>query len=107
MDDGFENALKVANKKHDLIAVRVYDKREMNIPNIGLARLRDAETGKIIWVDTGSSKLRSSFRDRFNRRDKELNEILLKSGLDAISVRTDQDYIKPLINMFKRRASRI
>ena len=107
MDDNFENALKVANKKHDLIAIRIYDKREMEIPDIGMVHLRDAETGKISWVDTGSSKLRSKYREMFNRQERELNDIFLKGGLDSVEVRTDQDYIKPLINMFKKRESRI
>ncbi len=106
MDEGFEEALKIANKKHDLIAVRVYDSREMDLPDIGLVHFLDAETGKSSWVDTSSKRVRGSYNDYFKKTEQSLQNLFIKTGLDVAIIRTDQDYTKPLLNMFKRRAAR-
>ncbi len=106
MDEGFEDALKIANRKHDLIAVQVYDEREHKLPNVGLVKMKNAETGKQMWVDTSSKRIRHEYKINGLRKEKYLNETFLKSGVDAAKVRTDQDYVKPLINLFKKRESR-
>jgi uncharacterized protein (DUF58 family) len=106
MDEGFEDAIKIANRKHDLIAIRIYDEREHHLPNIGLVKLKNAETGKQMWVDTSSERIRHEFKINALRKEEQLNEIFLKSGVDATKVKTDQDYVKPLINLFKKRESR-
>ena len=106
IDEGFEDALKIANRKHDLIAVQIYDERENKLPNVGLVKMKNAETGKQMWVDTSSERVRHEFKMDGLRREKKLNEIFLKSGVDAAKVRTDQDYVKPLINLFNKRGSR-
>lgn len=106
MDEGFEDALKIANRKHDLIAVQIYDEREYKLPNVGLVKMKNAETGKQMWVDTSSERIRHEFKMNGLRRESRLNEIFLKSGVDAAKVRTDQDYVRPLINLFKKRESR-
>jgi hypothetical protein len=106
MDEGFEDALKIANRKHDLIAIRIYDEREHRLPNIGLVKLKNAETNKQIWVDTSNEKIRHKFKIDALRKEDQLNEIFLKSGVDATKIKTNQDYVKPLINLFKKRESR-
>lgn len=106
MDEGFEDALKITNRKHDLIAVQVYDEREHILPNVGLVKMKNAETGKQMWVDTSSQRIRHEYKMNGLRMEKRLSEIFKKSGVDAAKVRTDQDYVKPLINLFKKRESR-
>lgn len=106
MDEDFEDAIKIANRKHDLIAVQIYDEREHKLPNVGLVKMKNAETGKQMWVDTSSKRIRHNYKMNGLRSEKRLSEIFLKSGVDAAKVRTDQDYVKPLINLFKKRESR-
>jgi len=106
IDKGFENAIKIANRKHDIIAVKIYDKRETEIPNIGLIKVKNAETGKKIWVDTSDPKVRSNYLIWAKRTDKKLDNLFTRSGVDVAKIRTDQDYVKPLINLFKRREAR-
>ena len=103
IDSNFDNALTIANKKHDIIALKIYDKRETNIPSIGLVKMMDAETKKYIWVDTSNKKVRNTFNSWWKSSEKQLKEIFTKSGVDSVSIRTDEDYVKPLMNLFKRR----
>ncbi|REJ82346.1 MAG: DUF58 domain-containing protein [Bacteroidetes bacterium] len=103
MDDNFEDALKLANKKHDVVALRVYDPFEQDISGIGLVRMRDSETGEIIVVDTGSSGFKKGYVSSRLRWEKELKETFAKCGVDQCSIRTNESYVKPLMNLFKRR----
>ncbi|MBC8316041.1 MAG: DUF58 domain-containing protein, partial [Bacteroidetes bacterium] len=98
LDKGFQDAIKIANKKHDLIAVQVFDERETEIPNVGLIRVKNAETGKRIWVDTTDRKIRQRYQKWFNSHQNFLNDLFLRSGVDVARVKTDQDYVKPLMN---------
>ena len=106
LDQGFQDAIKIANKKHDLIAVQVFDERETEIPNVGLIRVKNAETGKRIWVDTTDRKIRQRYQKWFNSHQNFLNDLFLRSGVDVARVKTDQDYVKPLMNLFNRREAR-
>lgn len=106
LDKGFQDAIKIANKKHDLIAVQVFDERETEIPNVGLIRVKNAETGKRIWVDTTDRKIRQRYQKWFNSHQNFLNDLFLRSGVDVARVKTDQDYVKPLMNLFNRREAR-
>jgi uncharacterized protein (DUF58 family) len=106
LDKGFEDAIKITNKKHDLIAVNIYDHRETEIPDLGLVQLRNAETGQRMWVDTSNQKVRLNYRNWYDKSNKALMEIMVKSGVDVVKIRTDQDYVKPLINLFKKREAR-
>lgn len=106
MDEGFEKAVQIANHKHDLIAVRVTDLREMEVPDVGLVRMMDAETGKMMWVDTGSKQLRRSFERWAAQKSSELDLLFNRLGVDMVRVYTGKDYVKPLMNLFKKRASR-
>lgn len=103
MDDNFIDALKIANKKHDLIALRIYDKREQEMPNVGLIKLLDAETGVQKWVDTSDKNVRTSFSVSTKKREDYLKDVFNKSGVDAANINTSESYIPPLTNLFKRR----
>jgi uncharacterized protein (DUF58 family) len=103
MDDNYEEALRIAHKRHDLIALNIYDLRETELPPIGMVRLKDAETGKTIWVDTSSRKTREQFRDFWKKESEKFRDMMVRTGLDSVSIRTDEDYVPPLMNLFKRR----
>jgi len=106
MSKGYDKALQIANHKHDLIAVRVTDKRETDIPDIGLIKMKDAETGKTVLVDTSSKKVRKYFKALTDKKRKELDQLFAHFGIDMVKVYTGEDYVKPLMNMFKKRESR-
>jgi uncharacterized protein (DUF58 family) len=103
MDDEYEEALRIANKRHDLVALNIYDEREMQLPRVGMIRLRDAESGKMMWVDTGSRKIRERYAEGWRESQQKFRDLLLHAGIDSVNIRTDQDYVKPLMNLFKRR----
>jgi len=106
LDTGFEDAIKIANKKHDLIAVTIFDERETALPDMGMIRVRNAETGERMWVDSSSRRVRENYQQWFDSQSRYLNETFLKSGVDAVKIRTDQDYVKPLLNLFNKRGAR-
>ncbi|MFT3738946.1 MAG: DUF58 domain-containing protein [Breznakibacter sp.] len=103
IDEKFEDALKIANQKHDVVALKVYDKRETELPPIGWMKLKDAETDKYIWVDTSSRHVRETYQKWWLETDAKTKNIFRKCGVDHVSVRTDEDYVKALIAMFKKR----
>lgn len=106
IDTGFENAIQIANRKHDLISLKIYDPRETELPAIGMMRVKNAETGKSMWVDTSDRKLQNAFHQQITAHEKTLNEIFLKAGVDNAKIATDHDYVKPLVNLFKKREAR-
>ena len=106
MDTGFDNAMNIAGRKHDLVALRVYDKRETELPNIGLTKIFDKESGKRTWVDTSSKKVRDNYAKWWREHEAYLNRLFIKSGVDVAQISTDQDYVKPLVSLFKRREAR-
>jgi uncharacterized protein (DUF58 family) len=106
IDDNFTDAIKIASRKHDLVGVRIVDFRETEIPDIGLVKFRDFETGKLYWADTSSKELRNTLNYRWQKHEKQLQEVFLKSRIDVATIRTDEDYIKPLMTLFKKRSSR-
>ena len=105
-NNSFNDALIIANKKHDVVAIKINDNREREIPDIGFARIRDAESGEIIWVDTSNVLVRKQYFDYYIKSELKNKDSFSKAGVDIVSIRTDQDYIKPLINFFKKRGSR-
>jgi len=102
-DKNFVDALKIANKKHDLVALRIYDKREMELPDIGLVKFMDAETGTLKWIDTSDKNVRIHYYATAKKEEAQLKEIFNKSGVDSADINTAESYIKPLMNLFKRR----
>jgi len=106
MDNNFEKALQIANYKHDLIALRVTDDREVEMPNVGLVRMRDAETGTMQWIDTSSAKTREALSRYAREKSASIDLALARAGVDMARVYTGRDYVKPLMNLFKKRESR-
>lgn len=100
----FAHALAIANRKHDVVALRVYDPRENQLPPVGMMYLRDAETGEQMWVDTSDKKLRQAYEKYAFVREKELDAIFKRSGVDVANIRSDEDYVRALITLFKKRA---
>lgn len=103
IDEGYENAMRIANYKHDLTALKIYDLRESELPPLGLVRLRDPETGITQWIDTSSRKVRNEFGRWWQQKNNEQRRIFQRCGVDFATIRTDEDYVKPLIQLFKRR----
>jgi uncharacterized protein (DUF58 family) len=99
----FKNAITIANRKHDVVAIQVYDKRVAELPPIGLMKVKDAETGHEQWIDTSSSALRRAHYNWWMQSQTALNETFTKSNVDYVSVRTDHDYVKALLNLFAKR----
>jgi uncharacterized protein (DUF58 family) len=102
----FEDALKVASRKHDVVALRISDKREQSLPDMGLVKFVDNETGKTIWVDLSDEKNRRTIERHRIMEDKRLKEIFSRSGVDYATLFTDESYVRPLMNLFKKRGKR-
>ena len=101
--ESFRNAMTIANRKHDVVAIQVYDRRVEELPPVGLMKIKDAETGHEQWIDTSSKAVRKAHREWWLKRQVELSESFAKSNVDNVSVRTDQDYVKALMNLFAKR----
>ena len=106
MSKEFERPLKIASKKHDLVALRIHDTREDTLPNVGLVPMQDAETEKMLFVDTSSKKVRDNFAKNRAQATEKLRKLFPASGVDLIDITTGTDYVKPLINFFKTRGKR-
>ncbi len=106
MDEGYEKILRIVGRKHDLIGIVLDDRREKEIPNIGLIKLADAETGAERWIDTSSKRVRTQMIFDRKEREKLRNSIFIKSRLDRIEVTAGSDYIQPLVQFFRRREKR-
>ena len=102
--EDFTQALTICNRKHDVVAIQVYDKRAKSLPNVGLMKVRDAETGHEMYIDTGSKKLRRAHTAYWLTRRQQLAEAFNKSNVDNISISTDEDYVKELLRLFRMRA---
>ncbi|HAF30958.1 MAG TPA: DUF58 domain-containing protein [Bacteroidales bacterium] len=99
----YDEAIRIANRKHDLIGLKIFDKREKEIPSVGIIRMKDAETGEYAWVDTTSLSLRRNYANWYKTMESTISDTLVKAGVDFVSIATDEDYVKPLINLFKKR----
>ena len=100
----YTDALTIANRKHDVVAIQVYDKRVEELPNVGFMKVRDAETGVEQYIDTSSAKVRNIHHAWWMERQQQLYETFMKCNVDNISVRTDEDYVKALMALFAKRA---
>ena len=103
MDDGYDDALKIANRKHDLVVLRTVDPREGELPNVGLVQFADPETGDVRWVNTASRSIRNAYRAAALKRQNRSRELLRRSGVDHATISTHSGYVKPLMNLFKER----
>ena len=106
IDHEFEPAIKIASGKHDLVAVRVYDAREAELPAIGMMEVYDKESEGRVWVDTSSSKVRETYGKWWKNHEKTIDGIFKRSGIDTVSIPTGQDYVKPLMKLFTLREMR-
>jgi uncharacterized protein (DUF58 family) len=106
MSPAFENELKIANKKHDIISLRLYDKHEEEFPNLGLIPVKDEETGEVLWVNTANNEVRKAFKLQALRRNGMLKETLKRAGVDYTEIGTHESYVKPLMTLFKKRESK-
>lgn len=100
----FRQPLTIANRKHDVVAVQVYDRRMAELPDIGLMQIRDAETGEEMLIDTSSKKVRNHHSAWWRSQQNHLRDTFTRSGVDNVSVRTDQDYVTALMGLFKQRS---
>ena len=107
IDDGYDKILRIISRKHDVIAVELSDPREMALPNAGLLVLRDAETGEQRVVDTGNAVVRNEFERHWRQRRMDRRGIFVRSKVDAIEVRIDRPYIKPIVDFFRLRERRL
>jgi uncharacterized protein (DUF58 family) len=98
-----ENALSIANNRHDVVALRIYDERETELPNIGMIKLKDAETGNYTWVDSSDIRAREIYRKWWYDLSVQLDNNFRKSGVDYVNISTNHDYVRSLISLFKKR----
>lgn len=106
IDSGFDDALRIAGRKHDLVALHIVDDRDLELPDMGLVRLYSKETNDSIWVDTSSRNVRESYRKNASKRLAMLEQAFRKSGVDFTRISTGGDYVKPLLGLFKAREAR-
>ena len=100
----YSQALTIANRKHDVVAIQVYDRRIAELPDVGLMRVKDAETGHLQWIDTSSRRVREAQSQWWKRRSEVLADTFAHSNVDYVSVRTDQDYVVALRSLFAQRS---
>ena len=105
-DTGYEKQLRLSSKRHSLTAITLQDRREVELPDVGLIELEDAESGETIVVDTRSEEARHLYRELNRRADTERRQIFRASQVDSIHIRTDEPYVKPLIQFFRQRTAR-
>ena len=99
----FKDPLTIANRKHDVVAIQVYDRREAELPSVGLMKIKDAETDVEQWIDTSSARVRKAYQEWWERRQTEMNDSFKKCRVDSVTVLTDDDYVKALIALFDKR----
>lgn len=100
----FEQSLTIANKKHDVVAIQVYDERAKELPDVGLMKVIDAETNHQMYIDTHDKRLRKAHRHYWENRNKQLDEVLNQSRVDVVSIATNDDYVKMLMALFSKRS---
>ena len=100
----FQQSLQIANRKHDVVAIQVYDQRARELPDVGIMKVVDAETGFEQYVDTSSKRLRESYRKYWQSRQSQLMETFNKSNVDNVSIATSEDFVKALLVLFKQRS---
>ncbi|MBO5971867.1 MAG: DUF58 domain-containing protein [Alistipes sp.] len=98
-----EDALKIASSKHDIMAIRVYDRRDAELPDVGIVEVEDAETGERSWLDTSSPRVREFWAEQYNSRNEAMASLLTHNRVDMAEVATNGDYVKELLKMFKKR----
>ena len=103
-DVGYEESLKIASAKHDIVALRISDQRERELPNLGLTKFYDPETHDTLWVDTASQKVRDSFALAYREHQLRTDELLRRYGIDQTELLTGEDFVRPLMKLFRMRS---
>jgi uncharacterized protein (DUF58 family) len=103
--EGFDHALRITSRKHDVVALHVEDRGEMQLPNAGWLQIRNAETGHLQWINSSRKSVRKALHTEYLERKSRLKELFGKAGVDHITLKTDSPYVKPLMTLFKQRAS--
>ncbi len=101
--DNFSDSLRIASKKHDIVALQLLDIREKEMPEVGLVKMEDSETGKMKWIDTGSNAVREGYARWWLSKNQEIQSVFSKCGVDSVMLETGKDYVKPLMMLFKKR----
>lgn len=104
-DHNYFSSMSIANRKHDLAAIQVYDRRDATMPNVGLVRVKDMESGADRWIDTSSKKVRRAFDKAWYERQQRISMTTARCGVDMVSVTTDEDYVKALLSLFRNRGT--
>ncbi|MBP5535400.1 MAG: DUF58 domain-containing protein [Bacteroidales bacterium] len=104
LDEGFDEPLKIASRKHDLVAVRVSDRHEKTMPDMGLVKFFDPEQGGTTWIDTSSAVVRGQYAKLYRAKEQQINDTLRHYGIDNTEIMTGEDFVKPLMKLFKKRA---
>ena len=99
--EGLEKPLMIASNRHEVNAIQIYDRRETELPNVGLLKFHDAETGNDIWVDTAIGSVREAYAQAWRNNQAEIQQLFTRTGVSQVSVRTDEDYVKTLMQLFK------
>ena len=100
----YQHALTIANKKHDMVAIQIFDERETEMPKVGLVKIKDAESGNEKYVDTDSLRVREAYKRWWEKRQTEMTDAFRRSRVDSVSICTDEDYVKALIGLFNKRS---
>jgi hypothetical protein len=106
INTGYEKALQIANKRHDIVAITVTDPRELDLPDVGFIELEDAETGEVVLIDTSYADVRNSYQQQSTQDVLARTKLFQSMNVDHIDIRTDQSYVEPLIRFFRMRAKR-
>ena len=96
-----EQPLMIASSKHDMNVIQVYDRRDAELPNIGLLKLNDAETGERLWVNTSREDVRKAYSDAWNKQQTAIQDVFVRTGVNAVAMQTDEDYVRALMRLFK------
>jgi uncharacterized protein (DUF58 family) len=107
LDQGFEQSLKVANRRHDIVMIQIMDPRERELPDVGILEMQDSETGEIVRIDTALSWIRDTFRENWDRNQARLVKLFDSHRMDHLTVETGKAYDIQLIRFFEQRAKRI
>lgn len=100
----FSSQLTIANRRHDVVALQIYDQRLVELPDVGIIKVRDSESGEEVYIDSSSRSVRQAHHECWVRYQSRLKDYFIKSNVDCVSVRTDEDYVKALMNLFKKRS---
>lgn len=105
MDENYGDALMIANRKHDIAALHLYDIRETDLPDVGLIKLKDAETEERVWFDTSDKRLRKAYRDAWGERVLGMQQLFARARVDYVSISTADDYVRGLMQLFRMRSA--